>query len=77
MFLSPEKSDEYIKVISDLQPSMSEINRVSASLLKKVKDIVSVPLSILINFSSSQDVFKNCLKVACITSYHRAGINRI
>ena len=73
LFLQPCDSNEIEKLISNMKSKNSCGNDgVTSKLLKQLKNVISVPLSILINNSFSTGKFPDLLKVAKLCPIYKA-----
>jgi len=64
---------EISKIIENLRNTSYGRDKVSAYILKNVRDIVSSPLAHLINLSITTGIFPDDLKKACITPIFKSG----
>ena len=64
---------EMNSVIKSLNDKNSDINDISASIIKRNSNLLSVPLTILFNQSIANGTFPDMLKTAKITPIHKSG----
>ena len=72
-FLYPVTKNECENLISHLNDTYYGLDSLSGKMFKKVKDLLSYPLSILINQSFSSGIFPDILKKGTITPIFKHG----
>ena len=72
-FIKPTSPDEISEIILSLKRKNSELNEIPVSILCKVRSILSIPLSNLINLSFKTGLFPEILKCANIVPIHKSG----
>ena len=72
-FLFPVTESECYKIINNLNNTSYGLNNLSTKMLKRVADIISYPVSKLINDSFKEGIVPDSLKVACITPIFKSG----
>lgn len=74
LFFKPVTELEILKVITELKNSNSfGDDNISNNLLKHCKNLISKPLTALINNSLSKGIFPNKLKISKIIPIHKSG----
>lgn len=72
-YCSPTNSKEILDIILKLKRSRSDINVMPVYILQKVADLVSAPISSLVNYSFANGLFPSSLKVASILPIFKNG----
>ena len=72
-YCRPTKSVEIGNIILKLKNSRSDLNVLPVKILKLVYDILSAPISLLINCSFSTGIFPETLKDALIVPIFKKG----
>jgi hypothetical protein len=74
LYLTPTDTNEIISVISSLKTSStSGHDSFSSIIVKKLNDVLAIPLCILINKSIINGIVPSSLKVAKVIPIHKAG----
>lgn len=73
----PIDSAEVDKIIDGIKPKSSfGTDGISSKLLKTLKPVLSVPLSLIINQCFSKNIFPDCLKIAKVIPIFKKGDNK-
>ena len=72
-YLFPTSVSEICEIIKNLKCSKTQIDEMPIFIFKKLANILSYPLKILINDSFREGIFPDNLKVARITPIHKNG----
>lgn len=72
-YLFPTSPNECSSLIYGLKNKGNGIDTVSVRVLKCVRDVLAIPVSMLVNLSFSLGVFPSSLKVATITPVFKSG----
>lgn len=73
LFLSPTDSLEITKIIDNLKnKSSSGHDKISSAILKKLKESIAIPLSIICNKSMQTGAVPNTMKIAKVVPIHKS-----
>ena len=73
MYLTPLSPHHCSKIIQNLKNSRSSIDLVPPRIFKSFRDIISAPISDIVNQCFSQGIYPNSLKYAIITPIFKKG----
>ena len=73
-YLFPPTHDEISKIIMNLKMTWTSTDVLPVKLLKRFKNILVVPITLLIEHSIQKGVFPSELKIARITPIHKEGL---
>jgi len=73
LFINDITETECSTIIANLKNTRTGTEKMSAVLLKKVRDLLSSPIAFLINKSFASGYFPDELKKACVTPIFKAG----
>ena len=71
--LFPASQIEIFTAIQSLKVTKTNINEIPVNLLKKLANLLEIPMAIIINASFCSGVFPDALKIARITPIHKSG----
>jgi len=77
IYLSPVSENEVVDLIKGLKNSSAGIDGIKASVVKSVKEEITVPLTHLLNCSLKTGVFPDALKTAVVTPIYKNGPKHI
>ena len=72
-YCRPTENNEIINIILNFKKSRSNINVMPVTIMQRVADIISIPLSIIINYSFSTGKFPSALKEYAIVPIYKKG----
>ena len=72
-FIQPTTPEEISEIILALKRKNSNLHEIPVSILVKVRNLLSVPLSKIINLSFKNGIFPDLLKCANIIPIHKSG----
>ena len=74
IYLTPTTEDEIFKIISNLDSKKSTgPNSIPIAILNDNKNILSLPISLLVNQSFNEGIFPNLCKIAKVIPIHKKG----
>ena len=78
IFVSPVSVEEVRNIILSLKNSSAPgWDQIKPAILKRVADVISFPLALLLNNCISEGIFPNELKIARVTPIYKGGDNTI
>ena len=77
LFFSPTTPGEISLIIKQMKNSSNNINQIPTRILKQITDIISEPISKIVNRSMECGVFPDSLKVAKIVPIYKSGDTQI
>ena len=72
-YLFPPNQSEILNIISNLKITKTHLNSMPVRIFKSLKNILVIPVLILLNNSFTTGIFPDSLKVARITPIHKNG----
>ena len=72
-FFKPVLPNETCLILNSLKNKPGNINKVPIQVLKSINNIISIPLTIIINKSLTSGIFPDSLKIARITPIYKEG----
>lgn len=72
-FFKPILPSETSQIINSLKNKSSNLNTIPTKLLKSIRNIISIPLTNLINDSFTSGTFPDSLKIARVTPIYKEG----
>ena len=71
------KPDDFEKIIRNLKPKSSEgYDKISTKVLKEIENVISHPLSIIINRSLCTGIFPDKLKIAKVIPFYKKDYDK-